>query len=408
MTPRTPPQTPRRTAPPTAIRAALAYLLVLSAAHPATAVTPALIVDADLNTEKVTLQSVSDGVVSYFGPDRQLRGDPLERFVQLRFLHTQAGRGDQAPSKADAGYIHLTDGQHLPGRWVAPGSDGETIRWRHPALGTAQVPLDKVASVLLDPQSTVPPADEGHDVLKLNNGDSVVGFVVSVESAGIRLLPTGRDEDMLIPIDRIAALRLTNTAAPAARSAHRLSLRDGTRLHAGSFTVTDDQITLTAAELFDQRLTIPLDTADRVDTAASGAHIIDLAELPMTTIAGGRVFGVPMMPSVRDGVVRLHAPVVVEFALPPGAARIAMTAQLDIDYPSGRRPVSRWPDLQLILSTPSDRSPPLRLNAEQPSTDINQPITGGTLKIEVTPGLHGPVLDRLRLTDAVVLVRDDR
>ena len=76
-------------------------LLFTAQASPATTAT---ILDSDLTTKRITIQSLYDGRLSYFGADRQLRSARLDRFMQIRILPAPASRShnDANPSSAPA------------------------------------------------------------------------------------------------------------------------------------------------------------------------------------------------------------------------------------------------------------------------------------------------------------------
>jgi hypothetical protein len=68
-----------------------------------------------------------------------------------------------------------------------------------------------------------------------------------------------------------------------------------------------------------------------------------------------------------------------------------------------------WSDF-VVRVTAGDAAQDCRITREQPSGRINLPF-GGTatrLTIELDAGVNGPVMDRLRLRDAVVLIEQAR
>src|SRR5690606_7073652 len=118
---------------------------------------------------------------------------------------------------------------------------------------------------------------------------------------------------------------------------------------------------------------------------------------------GGQVFGVTWPPRTRADQVLLHAPMTVEYELPAGASRVAATVELALDdVPVHAR---SWADCDVTVTAQGSAPQQIHLTAAQPKATINLPIDGAGLIIQLDAGAHGPMLDRVRLVDAMVLVR---
>ena len=123
---------------------------------------------------------------------------------------------------------------------------------------------------------------------------------------------------------------------------------------------------------------------------------------------------------MRGGVWRLHAPVTVAFALPAGSCRVTAEAALDLpaDLPAGR---GAWADVVVWLGEPVESAEPVqsadaadimadvgrvRLMLSQPTGRFNVPLAPGRsrLTLRLDPASNGPILDRVALRGARVLV----
>jgi len=381
----------------------------------AAAATPAVLVDASLGSEKVSLVAVRDGRITYFDEGRVQRQADADGFVQLRAIgvphdapRTAAVAAAEGPDAGDHGLLVLTDGQRLPGKLAGASDAGDRVRWAHPRFGEAGVPLDRVRAVVLRAGGKVPAPAGGADIVLLANGDRLTGFVETMTTAGVSFVADGSEQAIELPLDRLAAVRLGNEPAPLA-GRHRVWFADGTRLLAERFTLTGDAATLAgtvfaAADSPDaEPVTAAVEAVRRVDLGSPDRELIDLADVPFE-VQGGEVFGLPMPPRVVDGELRLHAPVTVTLRLPKGAARLAMTAAFapPEDAPASAR---AWAGMTLTVTQSGNALATHDISAASPEAAINVPIASGPpVVLELDDGVNGPILDRLALRGAVVLV----
>jgi hypothetical protein len=184
-----------------------------------------------------------------------------------------------------------------------------------------------------------------------------------------------------------------------------VTLRDGTRL-----IVTDPQIVQQQLRFRSpltvggpEPITVPLDQLDRIDIRSAGYRLVDLVSLPYGVTSGGAVFGLSAPPRVEGGALYLHAPLTLSFKLPESSLRVAAIAEL-ADDDADPADLRRWADFDLSLASGQSQKR-VRINAENPSHRLSLPVEGRELIVELDPGVNGPILDRLRLRDAAVLVR---
>jgi len=366
------------------------------------ALAPAELLTPDLRAEPVHLIGIGDGRVIYFDQDRVQQTRPLDQFVQARHI----GGADRPPSAAAADtFIETTDGQLLLGKPAGANKAGSAVYWTHPVLGKVAVPLTRVTRVRFADQPLPQPGDT--DTVVLANGDHLQGFVEAVEAKRVLITPDGAAEAIELPRDRVAGLALANPRTEAGAGLNRLVLADGTRVWAGDLVWTADALRfeLPAQEADGKPRTVKLDGQHvvRIDLASAGFALRELAAAPVQVTAGGLALGVPFPPRVVSGDPVLHAPVTVAYRLPDGAQRLRATAVLDLppSLPEDRRALAHC---ELVVHHGPGQSAIFTLSPDAPSAEVNLPITGQTLSIGVREGDFGPILDRVRLLDAVVLV----
>lgn len=382
----------------------------------AAGVTPATLVGPDLEPRTVMLSSLRDGQLAVFDADRTLRTLGPGDYLQLRFDEKREGATLQNAAEAPARtnntaqsvpttWLMLTDGRLLPGKLAGFEEDGQVIRWTHPALiDEARINLDQVAVLsFTGPVSADAQASE-NDRVTLVNGDVLVGFILALNADGLELQIEGVDTTTKLPLDRLSLVRFANAKTQPPADQHIITLADGTRLYASALTIESDTLAVTGVLPGRPQLlqNLPLEKVRRIDFATAGLRLVELADQPWRTLSGGEVFGRPIPPRLRAGVLHLHAPVSLAFALPGGTRRFAARAALDLEGVSAS--AAAWADLELIVRQGGREIARHHLTAENPAATLNLPTGPGELVIELDTAANGPILDRLRLSDAVILI----
>ncbi|MEM6504839.1 MAG: hypothetical protein AAF711_05185, partial [Planctomycetota bacterium] len=100
-----------------------------------------------------------------------------------------------------------------------------------------------------------------------------------------------------------------------------------------------------------------------------------------------------------------HAPVTLGYALPERASRLVFSVAMDVDdtISESRRAMA---GCELIVYDGDRVLAKHALTPDGPAKRINVPLRSDELRIELAPGVNGPVLDRVLITRAEVLVSD--
>ena len=402
----------------------------------ALAATPVLLIGPDLKPRLVNLQAMGGGRMTYFDDQRNMQVQSTSDVLQVRFPKesdttksagfidapelelTQTRTTVEVPEKGTLllggsrlipgpplAFIELISGQRIVAVYTGAKADGQTLLFKHDLLGELAIALDQVSRLsfarLSNEGAMVSSATPTSDQVEMTNGDVVTGFVISIKDAGIEV-QQGDAKPFTLPRDRVKAIRLANPVTRAAGKQSMVWLRDGSRIASSDVSISADKLTLDsslAALKEKQTMAIDLKQIARIELASPAGQLIDLADLPMTVTEGGKVFGVTMEPRIEGDAIRLHAPITVSFSLPAKAARFAAVAQLDVENEN--------PSLAhfiITIDTTSLTAARHVITAKTPRADINAALTGNTLTITLDPARNGPVLDRLRLTDAVIFV----
>jgi len=399
-------------------------LLLLASATTARA-EPVTLLGTDLELTMIELRGIESGMISYFDQNKRLRAQPIDQSVRLVFVRDLLAAAPAAPSNDDnttsdgdsdaeaeapaepvlRGRVTLTDGQVIAGQWLAAAAQGQAIRWRREGVGDFELPLAQLRSVVLgDAGQAITSTDGPRDVVVLNNGDRLTGFLTRFTGQSVSLQLPDNPKPVELPLARVAQLHLANPAEPAPATDYRVYLTDGTELFTSDLTLSSGELTFVPHGRSEaQRAAVPVDQAVAIDCLSRGYRLTELTALDWKQTGGGVVFGAPAPPRRAGADLRLHAPVTVEVALPEGAQRVAGLARLDLP-PDTPLPV-HWADFMVRFTTQSGESGRVAISAGNREQRFNFPVDGRTMRIELDAGVNGPVLDRLRLVRPMVLSR---
>lgn len=352
----------------------------------------------------------------------------LDAVVRLRF----AVREDTADPARPV--LMTTDGQRAVGRAgqrLRPVlNDPESVAWRDvDDIGITGVSLDDLAWVTFD-GAAGPASTPEDDVLLLANGEQLVGFVDALAVDAVHFVIGDAADPLPIAPARVSGLWMSNPNSAETKPGVYATMRSGSRVHCllSELAFSDDGPsiglaptlqkdgpdgafgpTYTRVLLGDAGEPLPVMPAVRqLDFGVAGRRLVPLSSLPMAMEEGGAFFGVPSQPlRLADGAVALHAPVAVSFALPEGARRLVATVALAIgeDIPVARH---AWAGCEVVVRCGDEELARVSIDAEQPEHRLNLalPAAAGSagLTVTVEEGVNGPILDRIELRDAEVLV----
>lgn len=315
-----------------------------------------------------------------------------------------------------AGLLVLADGRRLPGDYdhrLMDDAPPDHIRWRHPWLGVLDVPLEQIASIAFI-ASAAPPAPAAGDVIRLENGDALTGFILEINSAiGFELEDGGRID---IPIHRVESLSLVNP--PAVPNGMRLWFDDGTVIGARSARFGDDRVLRIDGPLLSPMAGSDESPSDlkRLELAhlraieLRPAALVGLAELDDPTVE--RIEPRYVLPKPQRlssdspaglDAVAISGPIKATWTLPRGAqgseaaaSRFAARAVL----PESAR---AYGCVELIIAVDGDEVFRARIDGEHPVREINVPLAGRTLSITLASAGDGPVQDVIHLQRPMIL-----
>lgn len=384
----------------------LVLLIALSAGARAQPVT---LLGLDLEPQRVTLRAITKDGVQVLERSGNTKTLSIDEVLRLTF----SGAGKPAP-QPDAVVAQLADGHVLVGKLTGPGQSDESVQMTLASSGQAiELALDDLLSLTLKAQANIA-ASEDDDVVLLATGEKLVGFVETLSDTTLGFTVGDADDPIEIPVDRINALSIANKPKPAAadegQTLARVLLNDGStyllagiRTQAGqngSAAHLSGRSTL-ASSSGDVKLSF--DRIHRIEPVSSRYALVSLSQAGFELAEGGKVFGVPMPPRVAgDGSIMLHAPTTLRFDLPQRAGRLILTASLNLD-PSVSADRQALAGCELVVREGGGVIGGCVLRHDRPGQRLNLPLKGGVIELELKPGVNGPVLDRVRLSDAELL-----
>jgi len=382
---------------------------------PALADTDLELLDLDLKAQRISLNSVQDGRMTYFDSDGLLQVQPLDRYLRFQLSTPKLAPGPGLDPIEDTwAVVDLVDGRRWTGKWLGADSGGQVIHLKHWLLGKVKADLEQVRQITFNGKPGRSVASK-RDQVVLVNGDSLLGFVDAIKEGKLMFQPQGKAQALALDMGRVKTIQLANPAR-LERQWHTLTLTDGSRIHTRDLVVSKDRLTLTTA-LDTGTIDVAMKKVSRVDLANPVRQIIDLASLPMKTIKASDVFGLKMAPWIAGSDIHLHAPVAIQFTLPQEARRFSGLAQIDTGDRESQKETSPgalsksasagkvgWADFVVKVAIDQIPTASYHVHAGQPEVKMNFQVTGRTLTIELDSGRNGPVMDRLRITQAIVLL----
>lgn len=357
---------------------------------------------------------VSASVV-VLGPDLEPKTTSLDA-VSLSdegLLRLRIRSGPMIPLNNKQYVAKLVDGQSLVGTLLGAGKDGESIRL---AFGYEQravvLPLDNLRSFTRVGYHL--PGDAKDDTILFNTGETLVGFVDAIGENSIGFVIGDAEDPIQIPMTRVRGFSIANKPEPikAKKGLARVLLRDGSSVYLrdASLKRATGQASagLQGTLVFEPGtapIILPLNEVHLIEPLSDQYALQPLTVFEMKLIDGGVVFGVPVPPSIKpDGSITLHAPTTIGFDVPKGAARLVFTAAIDLDeeIPNTRRAMA---GCDLVVYEGDTRIAEVKLTHDGDPERINVALSGKPLRIALEPGINGPVLDRVRLTDAELLIK---
>lgn len=456
-------RTPTRSAPSAARLLGLAALLAVTSATPAqpeptTTPTIFILLDRDLKTQPVQVQSITGGALRFTDATRTERERPLGELLALTQAPADAqpprprvplipsareriapARSTDKPGASDrkpalAGVVELIDGQRFPGELSAEAgasaaATADTLAWLHPRFGSLRIPLEQIARVdlsgLLDaPRPAAPRAD---DEVIFRNGDAVRGLVESVGATVVVSTGSGGKAGggkaggggatSTTPIERVREIRLANKPRPPAPGSTYVWLADG--------TVARLERIETATEgpepgVLSGSLTGGLGAAGRglwrIDEmtalAFSAGSLRPLSSLPIRKQEAGpgrrrfepaAAVGSPFAPLwLRD--IQVRGPQTIEWELPVGST--AIIGSLDMPEEAWT-----WGDCDAALWLVRAGNPAQlvqeRLHAARPHAELNLTLSGiaagDVLRLTVDAGANSGIQDWADLRQVFVV-----
>lgn len=384
---------------------------------------PRVLIDARLQERPVTLLGLDAGRVTYADAGGMVRTEPVVQYVAIA---PPLGVGGSPTPPTPMPAVWLVDGQRFAGELRSGETATDHLLWRHPALGGLALAMDDVSRIALrkPKRGAAAAATETQDVLTLINGDHLAGFLESFGPT-VRIEVEGQVRE--VPSRRVAEGALANPARPQAGLTAWLA--DGSVVRLASIRTSETgAVALTPGVLAEEAdrpgpteaqddagPPTPIGLADIVAVAFDAARLVPLAALEPVAQKplGDRRWAEPIE---RRGAgtavlgaadIALPGPMLVEWALPEGALRLAAEVELTPD-------LWAWGDCELVVSVVTaggagGRAVELRrerISAERPRVAINVPIADpdSRLRLALEPGRYGSIQDRLVLHRPIILI----
>ena len=396
---------------------------------------PMMMTDHTLTTSRIYVLAMDDQHLVYYDQQQRLRKLNLNKLVQLQ----SAGyRPLSLPN--DIGLIEFADGQRLLGHLKARSNETKdtiatSFYWdsmigvqttpqnisvfddrceRKPIVSsrykrTIPVGLDDVRSIQFQHSPT--PASNAQvtgDTITMQNGETLTGFILGFDADNLQLQ---QDSGQLLNVGlpQIASIRLLQDVS-LCRADFTVELIDGSRLHAAKISFNKDtlrmKVSLTGQS--EDELQLPITFLKQLRILKHGYQLMPLRKLPMTITKQSQVFGLQHSPTWTASNLKLHAPTNIRFKLPKHAVNFAATVRLDTTNPNEAPQVLKWANMRLTIQPELSTNPSiLQIDAANQTHQIQIDLQASTwIELNLDQAANGPIMDRLRLDDAHVLIHN--
>jgi len=314
--------------------------------------------------------------------------------------------------------VLLTDGQRVVGRVArepkgaiaGSASAKDAPLTLETPLGIVRVPLDMVSSVGVGRPTSMTVEPPRKDSVTLSNGDVLDGFVESVGSAVV-VQPDGAPS-ATVPLDRVGEIHLANPRIPA--RGPRAWFADGSVVTISGLIQAADSLPAARIPLLGRDAPTPLARLGSV--VFDSSRVVGLSTLTpdrFTPSADRRWSRPPRAlpgPAPLDAPdLELPGPMVVDWALPDGAARVSGVAEL-------ARFTEDWGECSITIELVAEGATSAlwsrRLDGAGASGAFNVSLGSAApdrrLRITLGAGSRGPIQDRVILRRPLLLLHEPR
>lgn len=312
------------------------------------------------------------------------------------------------PTSVPITTMHLSDGQVLVGGFAGfiDREGRDTVRWKHPALGLIDVPVDRVAWMQFDSSSQDTRGGDA-DTVVLRNGDRIEGFIDSWDSP-LTIDVKGQRQE--VELNRVAAIWLVSKAT--VRHDVRVWTADGSVLDGDTIDgVPGAAFVLSGVDLAVGGASLTLLAEDVLAIERHPNRLLPLAKL--TALVGpSRAAGLPRAAVSTPKRLRESAPL--------GAATISIRGPqrqvyevpqgftifcADVSIPASMAP---WTDCTLVVRQGDTELARMPLSREVPHRTLRVPINAGLLEFDLEEGAGGPVGDTVLLERGLFVAPDSQ
>lgn len=358
--------------------------------------------------------------------------------VNVDDIRSVALKPMQSPSSKDSrdDWIVLANGDSLSGMVVGAGPDGVEIKSKD-ANAAVKLPWERLRGFVLF--NAAPRKQQPAHRFWLVDGSRILGRQVSLTGDQVAFKPllkpiiAGNDEKNATGVVSIACDRVTRidlfAIADATRASRRLiemadmsnKLVSGGEVFGVPFPPFSDDQGLHLHAPVRIAYALPAGTRRLAATAELDlspepvrpppAPVKKVANQPQPNV-NPRVFMGPNVIMGRARAVPAPAKEKPKVDAEKADAKVLASSQdagMSLGMRGDRESDAAWADFELIAYLNQREIARFRINAENRKIRINLPLDSAgseasTLEFEVVPGVNGPVMDRLRLSDAAILV----
>jgi hypothetical protein len=351
------------------------------------------VVHWDLEKTSGTLLRMDDVQMKVVDDSGSVESILLDEVACVLFRNTlEASEGDSVNFDS-TGFLHQVTGGRLTGK---PVFDATAFTWKNWWTGASLEDLSVIRSFNMVDSTDFSGLSEVEDVVSLSNQDRLAGFIDSIENGVIALEKTD-GTTLRVPLKNVDRVRFANPLKKSSGPSIWSTRGDRFQIESIQF-VADSGFTVSGRSMSQNLLN---------GIVFQGERITPLSVVPVT-----------LHQTKNTPRFHLPKPLIDQRFSPFDASSIELSGPIRAEWRLGQKGLGFVCRVMVPRSALSSADMRIRildgeiplttfiLDASSPAEDVSVRLSGNILVIEVLDGGNGPIMDRIRIEEALLITPD--
>ena len=286
------------------------------------------------------------------------------------------------------------------GRITGVSDDGEQMMIASNILGTIQIELEQLSRVVYKKSKKIKQSND--DQIQLLNGQILSGFINKIGVNSVEIQVGESDDVSKIPMGNVASVVLANPIKQNNGKFHLLTLHDQQKIKAINFSYTNGKWFISPQISESNKVILSGLAVQRIDVYTPHGKLVPLSALNRSQEKRKSVFGLKNQTTNQTNNIEIQAPYTVTYDLPDRAEKFVA----NIGLKNGNSHGAGWANSILRVYLDNKLVKEYNITLKNNNIEMNISIKGVlSLKIELDPGVNGPIMDQVILNQPMILIR---